>query len=259
MKIVVFIKQVPDNTRLRFQDGQLVTEGIPVMMNPFDEYALETAIRLKEQAGGESDLTTISLGGAGVKETLKKAIAAGADQGVLLSDPLFEGGDSATVATALAAAVRKQIPDFDVLVFGQAALDDAAAQVGPHVAALLAVPSLTFVNKAILENGQLLLSRETIRGLEEWRLDGPGALCVMKCEYELRSSNIKGVMKANKADIPIFSAADLDLDATILKPKTTLVKSWQRPAKSEGKVIDGTDAQAAVAQLLDYLHEAHLV
>jgi electron transfer flavoprotein alpha/beta subunit len=259
MKIVVFIKQVPENTRLRFQDGQLVTEGIPSMMNPFDEYALEMAIRLKEQIGGDASVTAVSLGVPNVKETLKKAIAAGADAGLIVSDRLFDG-DSATVSLALAAAVKKQIPDFGILLFGQLALDDAAAQVGPRVASLMNIPSLTLVKNAEFQGGNTLkITRETLLGIEDWTLEGPGALCVMKCDYELRSSNIKGVMKANKAEIPTLNAADLGLDTVALSAKTTVLKSWQRPAKSEGKVIAGENAASAVTQLMEYLHTIQVI
>jgi electron transfer flavoprotein beta subunit len=260
MKIVVFIKQIPDNTRLRFQNDQVITDGVPAMINPFDEYALETALRLKEQVGGDASVTVVSLGN-NVKETVKKAIAIGADSGIILQDPLFESEDNATVARALAEAVKKQIPDFGMLFFGQLALDDAAAQVGPHVAALLNIPSLTLVKGAEYKgSGQYTITRETPLGLEEWSLSEAAALCVMKCDYELRGSNIKGVMKANKAEIPTLNASDLGLDTASLNATTSIVKSWQRPAKGEGKVIEGSDAQSAVDQLLHYLEsEVHAI
>jgi len=258
MKIVVFIKQIPDNTRLRFQNDQVVTEGIPAMINPFDEYALETALRLKEQVGGDASVTVISLGN-NVKETVKKTIAIGADTGIILQDPLFEHTDNAGIAKALGEAVKKQIPDFGMLFFGQLALDDADAKVGPYLAAQLNIPSLTLVKQVDSKGpGQYIVTRETALGIEEWSLEEKAALCVMKCDYELRGSNIKGVMKANKAEIPTLTAADLGLDAAALNAKVSIVQSWQRPPKGEGKVIDGSDVQAAVNQLLQYLEtEAH--
>lgn len=261
MKIVVFIKQVPDNTRLRFQDARPVLAGTPMMMNPFDEYALETALRLKEQAGADASVTVISSGPDTTRETLKKAIAAGADQAFLLCDPLFAADtvDSAALAAALAAAVRKHVPEFKVLVFGQVALDDASAQVGPSVAELLGLPSATFVKDVRVDGSQLTLFRETERGTEEWCMGLPGALCMMKCDYELRSSNIKGVMKANKTEIPLISAAELGLDATALAPKIKIEKIWARPAKTGGRVVNGADPKVAVTELLDYLHTAKVL
>lgn len=259
MRIVVFIKQVPDNTRLRFQDGQPVLAGTPTMMNPFDEYALETALRLKEQAGGDAAVTAVSLGPDNAREILKKAVAAGADQAFLLSDPLFSDIDSASVARVLATAAQKLTPDFKALIFGQAALDDASAQTGPRVAELLDLPSATYVKNAQLSGDTLAAFRETERGTEEWAMSLPGALCMMKCDYELRSSNIKGVMRANKTEIPVITAADLGLDAAALKPAVRIGKLRARPAKASGRVVDGSDPKAAVAQLLGYLQEAKVL
>ncbi len=261
MKIVVFIKQVPDNTRLRFQDGHPVLTGTPMMMNPFDEYALETALRLKEQAGGDSSVTVISLGIETAREILKKAIAAGADQAFLLCDPLFASStlDSAAVATALAAGVRQHVPDYNVLVFGQVALDDASAQVGPSVAEMLGLPSATFVKYVRVEGSQLTLFRETEQGSEEWCMGLPGVLCMMKCDYELRSSNIKGVMKANKTEIPLVSATALGLDGGVLSPRIQIERTWARPAKTGGRVVNGADPKVAVTELLDYLQTAKVL
>ncbi len=252
MKIVVFIKQVLDNTKLKFSNGQPVTDGVPMMMNPFDEYALETALRLKEQAGGESTVTVITLGAAGAKEMIKKAIAAGADAAYLISDPATVDADSLSIAQVLAAAAKALIPDFELLVFGQMALDDASAQTGPAVAEILDLPSVTAGKNGSFENGQLKIIRETERGVETATLTLPASICMMKCDYELRSSNIKGVMKANKTDIPVKTLADIGADA-IPASRSRIEKTWQRPAKSGGRVVTEADPQAAVTQILDYL------
>jgi electron transfer flavoprotein beta subunit len=262
MKIVVFIKQVLDNTKLRFNDGQPVTEGVPMMMNPFDEYALETALKLKEQAGGDSTVTVLSLGAANAKDIIKKAIAAGADDAFLLSDAAFNEGDSTATAYALANGVKALVPDFKVLVFGQMALDDAAGQTGPKVAEILNLPSLTYGKNVQLNGETLTLTRETERGTEDYEMQLPGVICMMKCDYELRSSNIKGVMKANKTEIPIKAPADLSLDSARVGAAgstTRITKTWQRPAKSGGRVVQGDDPKTAVSQLLDYLKEAKVL
>lgn len=262
MKIVVFIKQVLDNTKLRFSDGKPVLEGVPMMINPFDEYALETALRIKEQAGGDSTVTVLSLGAPNAKDIIKKAIAAGADHAFLLSDAAFTDGDSTATARALAKGVQSLVPDASILVFGQMALDDAAGQVGPMVAELLELPSVTYGKNAELAGNSLKVFRETERGTEEVSLQLPAVACMMKCEYELRSSNIKGVMKANKADIPVKTPADLSLEpalAGVSGSMTGIAKTWQRPGKSGGKVVDGSDPTAAINQLLDYLKESKVL
>ena len=262
MKIVVFIKQVLDNTKLKFSDGKPVTDGVPMMINPFDEYALETALRLKEQAGGDSVVTVISLGAPNAKDIVKKAIAAGADDAFLLSDMAFNEGDSTANAYALANAVKTLVPDFGVLVFGQMALDDTAGQTGPKVAEILNLPSLTYGKNVQLNGTTLKLFRETERGTEEYEMQLPGVICMMKCDYELRSSNIKGVMKANKTEIPIKTPSDLSLETVRVGAQgstTKVTKTWQRPPKSGGKLIDGSDTQTAINQLLDYLKEAKVL
>jgi len=262
MKIVVFIKQVLDNTKLKFSDGKPVMDGVPMMMNPFDEYALETALRLKEQAGGDSTVSVITLGAANAKDIIKKAIAAGADNAFLLSDAAFNEGDSTANAYALAKAVQSLVPDAKILVFGQMALDDAAAQTGPKVAEILGMPSLTFGKNVQLNGETLTIFRESERGTEEYAMQLPGVICMMKCDYELRSSNIKGVMKANKTDIPIKTPADIALEpalAGVAGSTIQISKTWQRPAKAGGKVIEGSDAKGAVTQLLDYLRESKVL
>lgn len=262
MKIVVFIKQVLDNTKLKFSDGKPVLEGVPMMINPFDEYALETALRLKEQAGGDTTVTVLSLGSPNAKDVIKKAIAAGADDAFLLADGAFLDGDSVATARALAKGVQTLVPDAKLLVFGQMALDDAAGQVGPMVAELLEMPSVTYGKNAQLNGESLKVSRETERGTEEVEVHLPAVACMMKCDYELRSSNIKGVMKANKAEIPLKTPADLGLEPALVGVSgslTRVAKTWQRPGKAGGKVVDGADPAAAVNQLLDYLKEAKVL
>ncbi len=262
MKIVIFLKQVPDNTKLQFTENGPVIEGAPMMMNPYDEYALETALRLKEAAGGDSTVTVVSMGAQSAREIIKKAIAVGADQAFLLSDDAFKNGDSTANARVLVSAVRTVTPDFDVLLFGQQSLDEAAGQTGPKVAELMDLPSLTFCKDAEVSGNSLKVTRETERGAEVHELSLPGVLCMMKCDYELRSSNIKGVMKANKTEIPIKSAGDLGIDTSQVGESgspTRVQKTWKRPAKSGGKTIEGAEPKAAVSELLNYLKDSKIL
>jgi electron transfer flavoprotein beta subunit len=262
MKIVVFVKQVPDNTKLKFDESGPVRDGVPMMMNPYDEYALETALRLKEKAGGDTTVTVLSLGAASAKEIVKKAISFGADDAFLLSDAAFDANDSTATAYALAQGVKTLVPDAQVLVFGQLSLDDANGQTGPKVAEILGLPSLTFCKNADLNGSVLTAVRETERGIETHEMTLPGVLCMMKCDYELRNSNIKGVMKANKTEIPLKSVADLGLGADKVGAAgspTAVVKTWKKPPKTAGQVIDGSDPNTAVGQLVAYLKETKVV
>ena len=259
MNIVVFIKQVPDNTKLSpdsISGNAIPTDGVAMMMNPYDEYALETALKLKESAGNDATVTVMSLGSASAKDIVKKAVAAGADDAFILSDPTLLEGDSTTTAYALAEATKTLVPDHQVLVFGQMSLDDAVAQTGPKVAELLDYPSLTACKGATLNDGKIRALRETERGIETHDMELPGVVCMIKCDYELRTANIKGVMRANKTQIPVKSASDLGLDNTKIGSDgaTTIINTLgPRPPKDAGLMIQEDDPKAAVDKLLSTL------
>lgn len=259
MQIVVYLKPVADNTKLKFSENGPILDGVPLILNPFDEYALETAIRLKEASGEGATLTAITVGSSTAKEVIKKAIAVGVDQAFIIDDPALAKADSTGIAQTLAKATQSLIPDFSVLVFGQLTLDDSAGQTGPKVAELLNLPSLSFVKEAVLTNGYLSISREGDRGLEIYEMTLPGVLCMMKCDYELRGSNIKGVMKANKTDIPIKTLADIGLDAGSLISNTQVSSTRQRPEKSGGKVLNGVDANTAVQELVSFMKTSKII
>ncbi len=261
--IVVFVKQVPDNTKLKPEQltgNSLPKEGVDMIVNPFDEYALETALRLKEAAGPEAQVTVISLGAASAKEIVKKTIAAGADAAYLLSDPAFLSGDSTSVAYALSAALKQLVPDAKIAVFGSLSLDASDGQTGPKVAEILDWPSLTTCKNAELVGSEALnVWRETERGIEQYTMTLPGVICMMKCDYELRTANIKGVMKANKTEIPFKTPAELGLETSLVGAAAATSQSdnvWPRPAKTSGIKVDATtDAKAAVDKLVAYLRE----
>lgn len=267
MQIAVFIKQVPDNTKLKLEDGgslnmAALRDSAPAMMNPYDEYALETALRLKDQAGEGTTVTVITLGPASAKESLKKALAAGADDALHLCDDPFANGDATANARALARTLQQTLPEAKVLIFGQMSLDEARSQTGPMVAELLELPCLTFGKNAELVGDKILVTRETERGLEKHETELPSVLCMMKCDYELRSSNIKGVMKANKAEIPVKTANDLGLDPSQVGAGgavTQVTKTWKRPEKEGGRTVDGSDPQQAVNELIGFLKEAKVL
>ncbi|MEB3287299.1 MAG: electron transfer flavoprotein subunit beta/FixA family protein [Vampirovibrionales bacterium] len=259
LHIAVFLKQVADNTKLKFNETGPVLENVPMMLNPYDEYALETAIRLKESAGADASLSVITMGTLSAKEILKKAVAVGADSAFLITNDALAQSDSTANAKILAQALRSVVPNFNLLVFGQTALDSLDGQTGQKVAELLNLPSLTFCKGAEFSNGSITATRETERGYEVHEMSLPGALCMMKCDYELRGSNIKGVMKANKTEIPVTSLAELgitqDQSGEAMSATKTL-KTWQRPPRAEAKIIDGANPQEAVASLIGALKEA---
>lgn len=261
MNSVVLVKPVFDNAKLKFKEGLPVKEGVPLIMNPFDEYALETALRVKEQSGSGT-VTAIAFASDTAKEILKKAIAAGADAAVLVLNDGLEELDAFAVAVILSKVILAEVPDCQLILSGQSSLDYSSGQTGVLVAGMLDHPALSFVKSVTLDNAQVTLTRETEQGLETFQMVLPGSIAVTKCDYELRSSNIKGVMKANKTVIPVKSVTDYGLNAEVLKKehtKTAVVKLWQKPEKNSGTVLKGIPSVQAVEQLVAYLEHEKVV
>ena len=148
MNIIVCIKQVPDTTEVRLDSttNTLIRDGVPSIINPFDMYAIEEALRLREAHGGS--VTVLSMGPPQVESALREAIALGADRAVLLSDRAFAGADTWATSTTLAAGVRA-LGGCDLVICGKQAIDGDTAQVGPGVAELLDIPQVTFVKKVV--------------------------------------------------------------------------------------------------------------
>ena len=265
--IAVFMKPVPDNTRLALDDYDapgIPQDGVDLMLNPYDEYALETALRLKAASEGDVTITVIALGSPVAKALLKKMIAVGADQAMLLSAPAFLQGDSTTRARLFAQLATTLTPTpADMLLFGESSLDVAAGQTGPMVAELLDWPSLTACKDAeVIDANTIKACQVRPEGLAWVQLDGPGVLCLQKCDYELRSANIKGVMRANKATIMEKTPEELGLSADAVgmtAAPTEITRVFSLPKKAAGTKIDGADPQQAAAALIEFLKSRHLV
>lgn len=263
MNIVVCLKQVPDTAHLRFDsNNRLAKESIENVMNPFCEYAAETAIRLKEAHEG-SKLTALCMGGPQAKEVLKRAVAMGCDEAFHLCDEAFQGADGWATAYALATAIRKLVPEYDLIILGQFATDGMTGITGPALAELMGVPSITFCKKLEKKSETVLTTwRETEKGVEVHEMDLPGVVCMMKCDYEARIPAIKGVMKANRTEIPSLDRAALGLtieEVGVKGSAMAMADSWRKPKKEGGVKVDGSDPQAAVNQLIGYLREQKIL
>lgn len=263
MKLAVCVKLVPDTAHLKFdaQDA-LIRDGMEYMLNPFCEYAVETALRIKEALGDDSTVTVFTKGPAQSKDALKKALAMGCDDAYLVSDDAFDGGDGWTTAFLLSEAIKKQCGTPDLLLFGQFSTDDAMGLVGPQTAELMGMPSITFCKNVSVSGNTAKVERETEKGVEHYEMTLPGAVCTMKCDYEPRMPSIKGVMKANRTEIAVLDMAGLGVDGANIGAQgslTTVAKLWRKPKKKGGHKVDGSDAQAAVSQLMAYLKEQKLV
>lgn len=264
MKIVVCIKQVP-STEARVQmdpvKGTLIREGVESVVNPFDEYAIEEGIRLKERYGGE--VTVISMGPPQAKEALKTALAMGADKAVLLSDRVFAGSDTLATAYTLSLGIKK-LGDIDIVICGKQATDGDTAQVGPGLAQRLNLTQITYVSKIReinLKNRKITAERLIENGTQVVSTALPALITVVKDINQPRIPNIFSIKKATRAEIPVWGMQDLGGD-----PKdfgfdgspTQVVRIFTPPPRQGGEIIQG-EVPEAVAKLIEALTSRNII
>lgn len=264
MKIVVCIKQVP-STEARVQmdpiKGTLIREGVESVVNPFDEYAIEEGIRLKERYGGE--VTVISMGPPQAKEALKTALAMGADKAVLLSDRVFAGSDTLATAYTLSLGIKK-LGDIDIVICGKQATDGDTAQVGPGLAQRLNLRQITYVSKIReinLKNRKITAERLIESGTQVVSTALPALITVVKDINQPRIPNIFSIKKATRAEIPVWGMQDLGGD-----PKdfgfdgspTQVVRIFTPPPRQGGEIIQG-EVPEAVAKLIEALTSRNII
>jgi electron transfer flavoprotein beta subunit len=212
LNIVVCVKQTPDTAAtVTVQDGRVTWGEAPLVLNPWDEFAVEQALRTKEAHGGK--VTAVCLGAETAKEALKQALAMGCDAAILISDPAFDGADSLVVSAGLAAAIRK-VGEVDLAFFGRQAVDSDTGLTGPQVARRLGWPSLSLVAavRALDPAGKSIeVERMLEEGRQQVRSQLPAVVSVVKELNEPRYPSFMGIRKASKAEIPVWTAADLGL------------------------------------------------
>jgi electron transfer flavoprotein beta subunit len=258
MHIVVCIKQVPDtkNVRIDPDTHTLVRQGVESIINPFDLFAVEAALRLKDELGAK--ITVMTMGPPQADEALRDTLSRGVDEAVLLSDRAFAGSDTWATSTTLCAAVRK-LGDVDLIICGKQAVDGDTAQVGPEMATLLDAPYATFVKKIEkLDDRYLKVTRQTDEGSEVWKLPTPALITVIKEVGEPRLPSLKNKMRAKKAQISVWGAADLGLDPNsvgLCGSFTQVVRVFSPPRRGDRVQLQGTVEEQA-EQLYRYLKEA---
>lgn len=218
MKIIVCIKQVPDTTDIRINPdtNTLIREGVESILNPFDLYAIEEAIRLKEAFGGS--VVVLSMGPPQVESALRETVAMGADEIILLSDRKFAGADTLATSLVLSEAIKKLDGDkVDIVLFGQQAIDGDTAQVGPETATLLQYPQTCFVSEIVdIGKSDIKVKRLMEDGYDTVSMQLPCVLSVVKEINEPRLPSLRGKRNAKKCKMKIISAEDLDLDEKIV-------------------------------------------
>ncbi len=211
MKIIVCVKQTPDSAaRISAENGKVSWGDAPLIINPWDEYAVEAALQQKEAQGGT--LTALSVGGEDARIALRHAMAMGADDAVLVSDPALQELDPQSVARLLAAAIRK-LGGVDLAFFGRQAIDDDSGLTPAQAARLLGWPSLTLVSKLEFDGNSVRVERSVEEGRQTVKAPLPAAVSVVKDFGEPRYPSFLNKRKADRAEIPSWTLADLGLDA----------------------------------------------
>jgi len=257
MNIIVSIKQVPDTTQVRInpETNTLIREGVESIINPFDMYAIEEGVRLKEKHGGKT--IAITMGPPQAEAALREAISMGCDEGYLISDRAFAGSDTLATGYTLAMAIKK-IKDFDIILCGKQASDGDTAQVGPGIATQLDIPQVTYVKKIEdIKDNVATAERMTEEGFEIVKTSLPCLLTVVKEINEPRIPSLKGRMKAKKAVIPTWKAIDLDVDEVRLGltgSPTWVSKIFTPPPRPKGEIFEG-EPEDTTTQLTDLLKD----
>lgn len=261
MNIIVCIKQVPDTASVRLdpETHTLKREGVESIMNPFDLFALEAALRIKEAAG--ATIKVLSMGPPQAAQVIKDAIGYGVDEGLLLSDRAFAGADTWATTAALAAGVR-HMGGADLVICGKQAIDGDTAQVGPGLAFRLGLAHVAFVKgfQEISEDA-LVVERQMDAGHDVVKLPLPGLITVVREVGEPRPPSLKGKMRAKKYQVPMASAAEVGLDEKdtgLAGSYTQVVKVFAPQATGEREMIEGT-AEEAGAAVVDKLVQTQVI
>ena len=265
MKICVCIKQVPAATEVKFdlETNTLIREGVDSQINPFDLYALEEAVRVKDrlaEQGEESTVTVMTMGIPAAEEQLREAISLGADDAILLSDRAFAGADTWATSYALARALMKLQPD---LVFcGMQAIDGDTGQVGPGIAVHMDYAQATYAAKIeSIEKRKIVVKRLLERGYEICSVRLPAGITVVKEINEPRTPSLRGKINAKKAEIPIWKPDDIEAPAEKLGLQgspTQVVKVFSPPRREGGEKWTGEPDELA-DKLAGLLKELEIV
>ncbi len=258
MNIIVCIKQVPDTTDVKIdpETNTLIRSGVVCIINPFDMYAIEEGIRLKEKFGGK--VIVITMGPPQAEEALREAVSLGADEGILISDRSFAGSDTWATSYTLSRAIHK-IGEYDLIISGKQAIDGDTAQVGPGISAHLDIPQITYVKKIeevnINQTKHMRAERMTEEGYEIIESPLPCVITVVKEINEPRLPSLKGKMRAKKAEIKNWDVNVLDVDPDLIGlngSPTKVVRIFTPPPREKGQILEG-DAKEISQKLVSLL------
>ncbi|MFC1993743.1 electron transfer flavoprotein subunit beta/FixA family protein [Chloroflexota bacterium] len=243
MNIVVCIKQVPGTTEIKIdpENNTLVREGVKNIINPFDAYALEEAVRIRESCGGK--VIAISMGPPQAEEALRETVTLGADEAILLSDRAFAGSDTLATSYTLSRAIVR-ISDYDLVICGRQTLDGDTGQVGPELAERLQIPFLAYVSKVEeITEGYLRVQRMVEDGYEVIETTLPAVITVVKEINVPRLPSLRGMAKSKSVEIPVWTAQEIGIDENrvgITGSPTWVVKVFFPKRENISEMLQGS-------------------
>jgi electron transfer flavoprotein beta subunit len=246
MNIIVCIKQVPNTTDVKIDPvkNTLIREGVESIINPFDTYAIEEAVRLKERFSGK--VTVITMGPPQADAALREAISLGCDEAILVSDRKFAGSDTWATSYTLSCAIKK-IGTFDIILCGKQASDGDTAQVGPGISTHLDIPQVTYVKKIEeIKDSRARVERMTEEGYDIVETPVPCLFTVVKEINTPRIPSLKGMMRSKSAKIVQWTAADINADPKKIGldgSPTRVVKIFTPPPRKGGQMLKGDTAE----------------
>jgi electron transfer flavoprotein beta subunit len=258
LKILVTVKLVPDTNadkRIDPATKRLVRTGVETVLNPFDEYAIEAALQLKEKLNDGSTVTIVSMTPASGKEIVRKALAMGADDAVMISDDTLGGSDLWGTSVALAAAIKPL--NADLIVTGTQSTDAISGDLPGMLAEKLGIPGLTYARKLEVADGRVRIERETENGYMTISAALPAVVSITKSANEPRYPSLKGIMGAKKKEIKQLAAADLNLTVAVGTDgaKAQLTDLATPPARAKGQTIQAADAAEGAKAIVTFLKE----
>ncbi|HQG04099.1 MAG TPA: electron transfer flavoprotein subunit beta/FixA family protein [Thermoleophilia bacterium] len=246
MDIVVCVKTNPDPQMVRIRNREPVLEAVPYKLGDLDKNALEAAIQVRDAVGGKVVAVTVAETNRKIKETVKEALAMGADEAVIVDDPAAMTLDQAAVATVIAAAVKK-LPACDLLLFGEGSSDNYTGQVPSRVAEKLGVPQVGYARKVEAAEGAVCCERSMDEMIETLELPLPAAVTVVSEINEPRIPSLMHIMKAGSKPTQVWTLADIGVDAAALAPKQEVVSNLAEEQDRKHVLFEGAAAEQAAA------------
>ena len=255
MNIFVFVKRVPDTEskiRINRETDRIIEEDLKYVLSPYDEYAVEEGLRIREANGGK--VTVVSVGSEESFIILKKCLAMGADEALLLKDEISETYDGLRTAKIIARALEKKFSDYNLLLFGKQSVGADNAQIPSMVAALLELPQVNVVTKLEIDGNKGVAHREIEGALEKVTFSLPSVISAQKGLNEPRYETLKGIMAAKKKEIPVLSFEDLELKEEDITSGLEIVKMESPPERQAGKIIE-EEPEGAAKKLVEFLRQ----